>query len=52
MFINGREELLEQFDKDIFNALVENIEIFANAFCFCVEEWDGNKEKIVNFRRN
>lgn len=25
--VNGREELLEQFDSDIFNALVERIEI-------------------------
>ena len=29
--INSREELLEEFDEDIFNALVEKIEILTPA---------------------
>lgn len=29
MFLNSREELLEEFDKDIFNALVDKNEIIS-----------------------
>ncbi|AFM40428.1 hypothetical protein Desaci_1405 [Desulfosporosinus acidiphilus SJ4] len=40
--INIRESLLEEFDEEIFNALVEK-NSHTNAFCFWVEEQDEGR---------
>ncbi len=32
--INSRDSLLEEFDDEIFNGLVEKIDSHTNAFCF------------------
>jgi site-specific DNA recombinase len=39
--MNARQDLLEQFDDDIFNALVEKTTL-TGAFYFCIEKWVGD----------
>ena len=44
--LNSWQGLLVEFSDEIFNALVEKIEIVSNAFCFCIEEWDAGGRKF------